>query len=287
MRVIVETQSRARARLRTRVRRSLVRAFRRLAGVPTRAADNDITVRQVSRVSSVVRSVVPHPLVENAQVRAMATGLIIGSIHVVFAVVNVVLALLARSVWALSVGVVIAALNVGKSYLASGALMSVAIDSSYETEESLLRCRRVGVALVLVVLVMSGTVARLVLQGFGGEYPGVLIYVYAAYALIQILIALVNLVRARREETLAVRGVRAFNLASALISVFALQTVLLSRVDWELLPDTVSRSVVEGGLGGFVCLCMVIMGLRLALTANARLVERRRGDIHYRRRSVR
>ena len=169
MRVIVETQSRARARLRTRVRSSLVRAFRRLAGVPTRAADNDITVRQVSRVSSVVRSVVPHPLVENAQVRAMATGLIIGSIHVVFAVVNVVLALLARSVWALSVGVVIAALNVGKSYLASGALMSVAIDSSYETEESLLRCRRVGVALVLVVLVQ---VLDYFIPLLGAKYSG-------------------------------------------------------------------------------------------------------------------
>lgn len=281
MRVIVETQGRARARLRTRVRRLLVRAFRSLAGLPAPAAEGGITVRRVSRVGAVVRSVVPHPLVDNAQARAMATGLVVGAVHVVFAVANVVLALLARSVWALSVGIVIAALNVGKSYLASGALMSVALDSSFETEESLLRCRRVGVALVLVVLAMSGTVARLVLQGFGGEYPGLLIYVYAAYALIQIVVALVNLVRSRRSETLAVRGVRAFNLASALISVFALQTVLLSRVDWGLLPDAVSRSVVEGGLGGLVCLCMVIMGLRLALMANARLNRRR--DVRFRR----
>ena len=282
MRVIVETQSRARARFRTRIRRLLARAFRSLAGLPAPAAEGGITVRRVSRVGAVVRSVVPRPLVDNAQARAMATGLVVGTIHVVFAVANVILALLARSVWALSVGVVIAALNVGKSYLASGALMSVALDSSFETEESLLRCRRVGVALVLVVLAMSGTVARLVLEGFGGEYPGLLIYVYAAYALIQIVIAIVNLVRSRRSGTLAVRGVRAFNLASALISVFALQTVLLSRVDWGLLPNAVSRSVVEGGLGGLVCLCMVVMGLRLALTANARLFERR--DVKMRQR---
>ena len=138
-------------------------------------------------------------------------------------------------------------------------------------------------ALVVIILAMSSTVARLVLQGFGGSYPGAVIYVYAAYAFIQIMVALVNLVRARREETLAVKGVRAFNLASALISVFALQTVLLSRIDWDLLPDAVSRSVVEGGLGGFVCLCMVVMGLWLAISATARLSERRSGDVRYRR----
>lgn len=283
MRVIVETQSRMRTRLRTRMRRALVRAVRSLAGMPAAPVDSGITVRRVSRVGAVVRSVVPHPLVENEQARAMATGLVLGIFHVAFAVANVIVALLARSVWALSVGVVIAVLNVGKSYLASGALMSVAIDSSYETADSLVRCRRAGVALVVIILAMSSTVARLVLQGFGGSYPSAVIYVYAAYAFIQIMVALVNLVRARREETLAVKGVRAFNLASALISVFALQTVLLSRIDWDLLPDAVSRSVVEGGLGGFVCLCMVVMGLWLAISATARLSERRSGDVRYRR----
>ena len=178
--------------------------------------------------------------------------------------------------------VVIAVLNMCKSYLASGALMSIAVEDRPETIDSLRRCRRVGVALVLAVMAMSSTVARLVLQGSGAVYPGALIYGYAGYAFIMIVLAIVNLARARRLETLAVKGVRALNLAGALTSIFALQTVLLSRVTWELLPDGVSRDVVEGSLGGLVCLCLLIMGLWLALAATGRLVERRGDELRFR-----
>lgn len=284
MRVIVETNSRVRVRTRTRVKRAVVRLLRFLAGAPDTTPGEAIVVRRVSRVGTVVRAVVPDPLIENRQARAMATGLVVGIVHVAFALVNVVMGLLAQSVWILSVGIVIAGLNAGKSYLASGALMSVTLDRRVESDDSLRRCRRAGTALALAVLVMSGTVARIVLQGFGGTYPGALMYIYAAYAFVLVTVALVNLVRARREETLSVKGVRVFNLASAIISIFALQTVVLSRVDWEGLPVRVSRNLVEGTVGGLVCLVMVVMGLWLALTATARLAERGRSEVRYRAR---
>lgn len=282
MRIIVETQSRVRARLRTRLKRRMLRALNRLAGVPVASEGGGVTFRRVSCVGTVVRSVVPHPLIDNPEARAMTLGLLIGALHVAFAVVSIVAGLLARSIWTISVGVVIAMLNMCKSYLASGALMSVAVEDRPETIDSLRRCRRVGVALVLAVMAMSSTVARLVLQGSGAVYPGALIYGYAGYAFIMIVLAIVNLARARRLETLAVKGVRALNLAGALTSIFALQTVLLSRVAWELLPDGVSRDVVEGSLGSLVCLCLLIMGLWLALAATGRLVERRDDELRFR-----
>lgn len=274
MRIIVETQSRMRARLRTRMRIAIVRAFRTLAGVPV-DREGAVTIRRISRLRKAVRSVVSDPLVRNRHARIMLLGLLAGSAHVVFALLNIFVGVFTRSLWTLSVGVVIAALNVGKSYVASGAFTNGDIDEGAESIESLKRCRNAGIALALLVIAMSGTVMRLVVHGFGGSYSGALIYVYAFYALLQIVISLVNLVRARKEELVQVKGVRAFSLASALISIFALQTVLLSRVGWESLPVQMTRRIAEGVVGSGVCAGMIALGVWLARSASIRLAERR------------
>lgn len=284
MRVIVETQSRARARARVRVKRLALRFFEALAGVPLAPRGGAVTFRRVSPVRQAVRSAVPAPLRDNRQAREMAVGLFFGSIHAVFALANIIAGLLTRSLWILSVGIVVAALNMGKSYVASGALMSVVGASEREAVDSLRRCRRAGIALLIMMLVMSQTVERIVLQGFGEGYPGALMYAYAAYAFVLIAASLVNLVRARREGTLAVKGVRAFNLANALISVFALQAVLLSRIDWESLLAWVSRDAVEGAVVGAVILCLVGIGLWLVAASTASLASRQGKGVRMRKR---
>ncbi|WP_297036983.1 hypothetical protein [uncultured Enorma sp.] len=200
MRVIVETQSRARARVRVQTRRVLIRFFEALAGVPLAPRENGVTFRHISPVRQAMRSVVSVQLRGNRQALAMTMGLLFGSIHALFALLNIVAGLLTRSWWIFSVGVVVAALNAGKSYLASGALMSVVAERAGEEADSLRRCRRAGFTLVALVLGMSKTLERIVLQGFGDGYPGALLYVYAAYALVLIATALVNLVRAARGD---------------------------------------------------------------------------------------
>lgn len=279
MRIIIETQGKIRMRRRTRARRLLSRVFRSLAGISLETREDSIMFKRTSRVREAVRGVVPDPLLENRQVRSMTVGLLAGSIHIAFAFATMVAGLLSRSLWTISVGVVVALLNAGKSYLASGALTGGALGGSVESIESLKRCRIAGAALALLVLVMSGTVARLVVAGYGRSYPGALIYLYAGYALVLIILAFANLLRARREELVAVKGVRAFNLAIALISVFALQTVLLSRVAWRDLPIAVPRELVEGAVGGAVCASMVTLGAWLALSANGRLRERNEAGV--------
>lgn len=276
MRVIIETQGRVRARKRLRARRLARRVFCLLAGAPLDTPRDSVTFRHTSRLRERVRSLVPDPLLANRRAQAMVVGLIFGTFHVVFAIANIVLGLLVRSLWTISVGLVIAVLNAGKSYLASGALMGGAL-GGVESLDSLRRCRTAGCGLALGVIALSGTVARLVVEGTGRPYPGALVYAYAAYALVQVLLAVVNLVRARQEELVAVKGVRAFNLACALVSIFALQAVLLSHVAWGSLPVAVPRGLVEAALSGVVCLCMVGLGLWLARVASRRLAERRGG----------
>lgn len=276
MRVIIETQGSVRARGRARVRRALSRILRPLAGAAAVAPEREVTFVRTSRVRETVRSVLPEQLVENRLVRMMTVGFVAGAAHVAFACVNIVMGLLARSFWTLSVGVFVAALNLGKSYLASGALVGGARGAA-ESTEALRRCRNAGIALALLNVVMSGTVARLVISGPGYAYPRALINVYAVYAFVIVVLAVVNQVRARREQHLSVKGVRIFNLSNALISIFALQTALLSGVGWDSLPVMITRKAAESAVGGIVCLAMIAMGLWLARAASSRLAARLHG----------
>lgn len=275
MRVIIETQGRVRAGRRARLKCALSRVLRSIAGVPLEAPTNPITFRRISRFRAAARRTPLDALIENRRARSMTLGLIVGVAHIAFALGNVVLGLISHSVWTFSVGIMIAALNMGKSYLASGALMGGVLDGGPESLQSLIRCRNAGIALALGMIPMAGTIARLVTRGYGGSTSGTLIYTYALYTSILIVVSLVNMVRARREEIVAIKGVRAFNLACALISIFALQTVVLSRVPWSRFPIVVTQQIVESVVGGSVCFAIAYLGIWLAGTAMHRLSMRR------------
>ena len=276
MRVRVQSQREMRKHAAGRVRRRLLRALRILGGAPVALKRRAVSTRPARAARGAVERVVPSALIHDSQMRAVAIGWAVGIAHVAYAGLNVVTGLVTRSTWTFSVGVLIALLNVGKSYVASGAMAGGALKGAQgESTLALKRYRNAGIGLILLILAMSGTVVQLVIAGPGYAYPGALIYAYATYALVQIVVAVVNQVRARHDERLAVMGVRMFNLANALISVFALQTALLSHISWETLPAMVTRKAAETLAGGAVCFVMIAMGTLLARSAVQRLAERR------------
>lgn len=276
MRVHIASRRDERARKSRRLRRRLGRLVRVLGDVPVAIGRRAASTRAGASAKNVAERVVPSAVIHDRQMRAAAIGMVVGLVHVAYALINIVAGLIARSTWTLSVGFFFAALNVGKSYVASAAMTGDALKGGEgETALSLKRCRNVGIGLVLLNLAMSSTVVQLVVHGPGYTYPGALIYIYAAYALIQIIVAIVNQIRARRDARLAVKGVRMFNLSGALVSFFALQAAVLSHISWDNLPAMISRKAAEIAVGALVCFAMIAIGTLLARSAVARLAGRR------------
>lgn len=278
MRVHISSRREERARRVGRVRGLLLRILYVLGGIPLNLRQRAVKTRPAKAARSAVARMVPSVLIHDKQMRAAAISMVVGIVHVAYAGVNVVIGLITRSMWTFSVGAFMALLNAGKSYVASGAITGGALKGEKgESTLSLKRCRNAGIGLTLLNLAMSGTVIQLVIHGPGYATPGALVYAYAAYALVQITVAIVNQVRVRHDERLVMTGVRMFNLAGALMSLFALLAAVLSRISWDSLPAQVTRKAVETLAGSLVCLIMVAMGILLARAAVARLRKRQAG----------
>lgn len=89
--------------------------------------------------------------------------------------------------------------------------------------------RATGIFLLVLDLALSGVATQIVRDGYGSDYPGILIYVAAMYAFYSLTIAIVNTVRYRRLHSPVLSAAKAVNLTTALVSIFNLETAMIAQ----------------------------------------------------------
>lgn len=122
-------------------------------------------------------------------------------------------------------------------------------------KQELKRSRLCGGILLTLNLAISGAVLMILYQNRGYEYPGILIYVMAAYTFYVTTHAIVNLIKARKYESPVMSTARGINLSAALVSMLALETAMLSEFGGDL--STKSRWLFIALTGGAVALTIV------------------------------
>ena len=128
--------------------------------------------------------------------------------------------------------------------------------------------RACGGVLIFLPLCLSGAVTQMVLSRKSYNYAGLMIYAAAAYTFYKIIMSVVNLVKARKEDDHTVRAIRNINFADALVSVLALQTAMFRAFSPE--SDLGYLNAVTGGV---VCLLTVLMGVLMVISANKTIVR--------------
>ena len=125
-----------------------------------------------------------------------------------------------------------------------------------------------GALLELATLTLSGVIVLIVVKGAHAVYPGHLIFAAAFYAFFKAGMAVYNLVRAGKRDTLTVRALRSVNIADALVSMLSLQAALLAAFSTG--ADTFDPNVfnaITGGIVGAIVLAigayMIVRGARL------------------------
>lgn len=121
------------------------------------------------------------------------------------------------------------------------------------------RYRLCGMLLLLMMLALSGIVILVLHQDRGFEYAGYLIYVMAAYAFYNIIMATVNIVKYRKLGSPLLSAAKAVSLTAALVSMLALETAMLSQFGTNDSPDF--RNIMTGATGAGVCLVVIGMAL--------------------------
>jgi len=132
-------------------------------------------------------------------------------------------------------------------------------------KEKLASYRSCGVTLLTSTSVLLLSVVLILIKGGAFRMPAWIVYVMGAFAVYRMATAARHMAKAKRCDDIIVRIVRNVNFATALVSVFILQTLIMQTF-------AVHHAVVWNALTGIgVCIGIVCVGLYMLSTAKRML----------------
>ncbi|MGN0747376.1 MAG: hypothetical protein ACI4ML_11920 [Aristaeellaceae bacterium] len=187
-------------------------------------------------------------------------------INLLYAVMKLLMGAYYRSVWFGTLGVYYALLTALRFMLLGHVRRK---EPGKELVSELKLCRLCGAVLLPMTVALSGVVILALDRNEGFSYAGYLIYVAAMYAFYAVISAAVNLVKYKKYHSPVMSAAKAVSLASALVSIFALETAMLTQFGQEREP--LFRRVMVTATGAGICVIILGMAMVMMLHATRRL----------------
>lgn len=135
--------------------------------------------------------------------------------------------------------------------------------------EELRRYRMCGGLLLLLNAAFAGMTVMVVKKNMGFVYPGMMIYVMAAYTFYSITIAIINLIKYRKYGSPVISAAKVISLTTALVSMFSLETAMLTQFGGA--DDIFFRKLMTSLTGGAVSVFVVAMAAYMLINSTRRL----------------
>lgn len=132
------------------------------------------------------------------------------------------------------------------------------------------RYRLVGLILIMMNMALAGVVILALRYNYGFNYAGTLIYVMALYTFYITVMAVINIIRYRQSQSPAMSAARAINLTAALVSMFSLETAMISQFN-DQSTSPMFRQAMIAFTGGIVCAVVVGMGIFMVVHSSKQL----------------
>lgn len=168
--------------------------------------------------------------------------------NIAFAIYHLVLGLITRSWWLLTLG----------SYYLVLSIVRFAVLHFKSNQRFITKLT--GWMLIILSVTLVGTVILSVVQDRGHELHMIVMIAMAAYAFTKITLAIIKFIQARHSTSATLITLRNISLAHALVSIFALQRSML--VSFEGMTDG-EIVIMNAALGSFVCVIVFLLGLNL------------------------
>lgn len=207
-----------------------------------------------------------HRYLTDAHVRMHVSLQLSLGINMLYAAMKLLMGAYYRSVWFGTLGVYYALLTALRFMLLGHVRRNV---PGRALVSELKRFRLCGAVLIPMTIALTGVVILVIDMNEGFQYAGYLIYVAAMYAFYKVISAVVNLVKYRRYQSPVMSAAKAVNLASALVSVFALETAMLSQFGQE--HDHLFRRMMTTATGAAICAFILGMATVMIIHATRRL----------------
>ncbi|MBQ8885166.1 MAG: hypothetical protein IJY62_02180 [Clostridia bacterium] len=134
-------------------------------------------------------------------------------------------------------------------------------------KEELEKYRFCAYMLLVTAFVLSGLVIMMVLKNEGYYYPGLFIYVAATYAFYSVTTAIYGLFKYRKILSPVLFAAKVVRFVTALVSLLALQTALLSEFGGEASYGRIFNALT----GGAVCLLIAASGIYMIVQATKKI----------------
>ena len=187
-------------------------------------------------------------------------------LNMLYAVMKLIMGAYYRSAWFGTLGVYYALLTAMRFMLMGYVRRNV---PGRAMASELKHFRLCGAVLIPMTIALTGVVILVIDRNEGFQYAGYLIYVAAMYAFYKVISAVVNLVKYRRYNSPVMSATKAVSLASALVSVFALETAMLSQFGQE--RDPLFRRIMTTATGAGICAFILSMAAVMIIHATRRL----------------
>lgn len=201
-------------------------------------------------------------------------GTVIGFIiNIGFALTQGIIAIITKSVWYGSLAVYYIAL----SFIMGGILFQHSKRKAVENKSNYLAhqiksYRNCGIYITILTLALGGAITQMVIQNRGFKYAGLMIYVIASYTFYKLVISIINIVKAKKTDDYTVQSTRNLTLASALVSILALQTAMFDAFGGDINP-----SLPNALTGAGITLIIIALGLIMAISGSLKLKKIKNG----------
>lgn len=122
--------------------------------------------------------------------------------------------------------------------------------------------RNCGILIMFITLALLGAIIQTIYSNKGFHYEGNLIYASALYTFYKLTISIINIIKVRKSQDFILQSIRNLSFASALVSIFGLQTAMFYAFSPNL--DNKVANAITGAVVIMIifilCLVMIIRG---------------------------
>ncbi len=128
--------------------------------------------------------------------------------------------------------------------------------------------KRNSLLFLLLGIILAGITIIAWNEGINKKYPGLLIYIVAIYTFDKLIISIYNIIKVRKKNSLMLTMMRLIGHIDALVSLFILQTTLISRFG-----DPYFGKIMNLLFGVTICIICFSLGIRGYYQSNKRLKD--------------
>ena len=176
-------------------------------------------------------------------------------INLAYAVYNAAIGFYTHSWWFVTLCLYFTVLSITRF-----SLLRIKSKSSGDLSLEIFAEKFTGVMFIMLSVSLIGTVVLSVIDNHGTEYHEIVMITIALYVFVKMTLAVINVIKARKNDSPVIKALRGISFADAFVSVFSLQRSMLVSFG-EMAENDIKLFNVLTGSG--VCIIIFLLGLSL------------------------